>query len=380
MRNSPSSLSVISPGRVNLLGEHIDYNGGVVLPAAIDRAIHLEAEPRHDQVVHLEALEYHQQISFNLSEIADKKDITGQALPGWALYPAGVAWVAAQQGYPLSGIHASFSSNIPIGAGLSSSAALEIAFAVLWQRLGGWKINSIALAQLCQTAENQYVGVNCGLMDQFACLHGVDGSALYFDTRALTWQPVLLPPQSVIVIADSGVRRQLTNSAYNNRRAACKEAVRLLEQRLPGIETLRDVSLSDFNRLAYLLPPEVHLRAQHVVEEIDRVAKSHQFLENGDAAGFGQLMLDCHRSLRDLYEVSCPELDTLVEIAASLPGCWGARLTGAGFGGCTVNLVQESAATEFISQLKKLYFERIGKQAEVYLCRASQGAHLMDTN
>ncbi len=379
---SPHSLpaapyTASAPGRVNLLGEHVDYNGGPVLPVAIDREVRIAATPRADSIVHLTALDLDQSVSFDLNHLDAKKERGGGPLPGWALYPAGVAWVLKKHGFATTGVNASFTSNIPIGAGLSSSAAVEVAFASLWRALGGWQTDQMTIARMCQEAENQYVGVNCGLMDQFASAHGVEGHALYFDTRSLDWRPVPLPAGAVIVIADSKVRRSLANSAYNERRAACEEAVRILSQFLPGIRVLRDVSPEQFNAYAHHLPTVVRMRAQHVVEECARVDQAVPLLEAGDARGFGRLMFAGHASLRDLYQVSVPELDTLVAAAARLPGCLGARLTGAGFGGCTVNLVEEAHAENFIAQLKAEYLQSTGKQAEVYLCRASQGPQVI---
>ncbi len=373
---SPNSQYLITaPGRVNLLGEHVDYNDGIVLPAAIDRCVKLAASARSGRIVTLHALDLKQSTSFSLDHLDEKVNTAGQRLPNWALYPAGIAWMLEQQGIRVQALEASFTSNVPMGSGLSSSAAVEVGFAVLWQTIGGWELDRMTLSKLAQAAENRYVGVNCGLMDQFACANGVENHALYFDTRTLAWHPVPLPPGSVIIIADSKMRRSLGNSAYNERRASCEEAVRLLRARLPHIRALRDVSVDDFKKYGSLLPAEVHQRAQHVVEEIARVNQAADYLAAGDAAAFGKLMFDCHASLRDLYEVSIPELDKLVEIAAGLPGCLGARLSGAGFGGCTVNLVKEEAAEGFIAGLKEGYQRACDKQAEVYLCRASRGAY-----
>ena len=366
----------IAPGRVNLLGEHVDYNDGMVLPAAIDRSVKLSARARADRLVMLRAEDINETVTFSLDALSGKADVLGAALPGWALYPAAVAWVLQEKGLATVGIQAAFTSNVPIGAGLSSSAAVEVAFAALWQALAGWSASRMELAQICQRAENAYVGVNCGLMDQFASANGVEGHALYFDTRSLAFRPVPLPAGTVIVIADSGVRRTLTTSAYNDRRAACEQAVALLKPYLPGMTALRDVTPADFMRLAYLLPELVARRAQHVVEECARMEEAVAVLEAGDADAFGRLMLAGHASLRDLYEVSCPELDVLVETAKNLPGCYGARLTGAGFGGCTVNLVEESQAESFIADLKTGYEETTRRKAEVYLCHASQGVHV----
>jgi galactokinase len=369
---------VTAPGRVNLLGEHVDYNDGFVLPAAIDRVVTIAANPRGDRTVRLTAVDLDQTATFDLDHLDSKQDARGNPLPGWALYPAGVAWALQKHGLAVSGIEAWYTSNVPIGSGLSSSAAVEVAFATLWRRLGGWQADQMALALMCQEAENKYVGVNSGLMDQFASAHGVEGHALYLDTRSLAWRPIPIPAGVVIVIADSKVRRSLANSAYNERRASCEEAVRLLKQDLPGIRALRDVSPEQFHALAHKLPEIVRMRAQHIVEECARVEEAIVKLEAGDAAGFGKLMVAGHASLRDLYEVSCPELDVLVDTASTLPGCFGARLTGAGFGGCTVNLVEEAQAHQFIEQLKQSYLKATGKHADVYLCRASQGPQVQE--
>jgi galactokinase len=276
-------------------------------------------------------------------------------------------------------MQAVFTSDVPIGAGLSSSAAVEVAFAVTWRALGGWKRDALQIARLCQRAENKYVGVNCGLMDQFASACGTEGHALYFDTRSLEWQPVPLPPGTAVVIADSGVRRSLATSAYNERRAACEQAVEVLRQYMPNIRSLRDVSSVEFAAYSEFLPPIVRKRAEHVVKEIGRVQDAVVALRRGDAKLFGGLMFSGHTSLRDLYEVSCPELDTLVSIARQQPGCYGARLTGAGFGGCTVNLVNVASAEAFIENLKAGYQEQTGRQAQVYLCKASAGANATKT-
>jgi galactokinase len=372
------SFSVLSPGRVNLLGEHVDYNDGPVLPAAIDRAVRLSIQPDEGSIVHIRALDLNEETAFDLNSLEEKKDISGQDMPGWARYAAGVAWVLQEQGFSVKGMRAEFTSNIPIGSGLSSSAAVEVGFAVAWRVLGGWDLDAMQIALLCQKAENRYVGVNCGLMDQFACANGVEGHALYFDTRSLNWHPVPLPAGVAIIIADSGVRRSLANSAYNERRSACEQAVALLRPALPGIRALRDVTPEQFAENAGLLPETIRKRAHHIVMECDRVDQAIYLLEAGDAPGFGRLMFAGHASLRDLYEVSCPELDCLVEIAASLPGCLGARLTGAGFGGCTVNLVRDAAAPDFIENLKAGYLAKMGQTAQVYLCHASQGTHVVD--
>ncbi len=363
-----------APGRVNLLGEHVDYNQGPVLPVALQQSVTILAAPRMDGLVELVALDLGESLIFSLERVTEKIDHFGVPLPSWAQYPAGVAWSLRQAGLEVCGLQAVYTSDIPIGAGLSSSAAVEVGFAVLWQAVYGWDIERMDLARLCQRAENDYVGVNCGLMDQFASVFGVEGHALYFDTRDLQWQALPLPSDTTIVVADSGVRRSLTDSAYNERRAACEQAVILLRQYLPEIRSLRDVSTPEFAAFGYYLPPEIRKRAEHVVKEIARVSSAISALRRVDRQAFGALMFAGHASLRDLYQVSTPELDALVRIARSQPGCIGARLTGAGFGGCTVNLVDANRAEDFITGLGDAYRRQIGREARIYLCRASQGA------
>ena len=365
---------VRAPGRVNLLGEHVDYNGGLVLPVAIDRSVQIAAKVSNERVVSLAAPDLGKRASFRIDGLDEKIDIDGQPLERWAHYPAGVAWVLHNAGYPVSGLQAVYTSNVPIGAGLSSSAAVEIGFGMLWNDIGGFAIDRMRLAQLCQRAEKDYVGVACGLMDQFASAHGKKGYALYFDTRSLDWEPVPLPREMDIVITDSGVRRSLTESAYNERRRSCEQAVKLLRQFKPELRTLRDITPNEYAAYNFSLPPVVRQRGEHVVKEIARVASAVNALRRDESESFGALMYAGHASLRDLYEVSTPELDILVEAARDLPGCFGARLTGAGFGGCTVNLVHTSEANAFIDGLQKAYLKRSGKQAQVYLCHASDGA------
>lgn len=364
---------VSAPGRVNLLGEHVDYNQGVVLPVAIDRRVRLEAMLLTEPIIRLRAIDLDAEAAFSLEDLQSKKDVRGDPLPAWTLYPAGVAWALQQHGLRPIGIQASYTSDIPIGAGLSSSAAVEVAFAALWQAAAGWTLDRLQLALICQQAEVEYVGVNCGAMDQIASACGVADHALRIDIRSLEVEAIPLPGDQAIVIADSGVPRSLAGSAYNKRRAACEEAVRLLSKYLPGVTSLRDISIDDFNRHAEKLPAQIHMFARHVVEEMARVEEAVCALKSGDADAFGRLMLAGHASLRDLYLVSTPELDLLVEIARDLPGCWGARLTGAGFGGCTVNLVDARYVDDFIQRLSLEYWQVTGHRAQIYSCRASQG-------
>jgi galactokinase len=366
-------VNVRAPGRVNLLGEHVDYNDGPVLPAAIDRAVYLAASPLPGRMAVLYAADLGEEVSIDLDNLESKTNIYGEDLPTWARYPAGVALALQNAGLAVGGVRVAYASDVPIGAGLSSSAAVEVGFAALWQALGGWQVERLELAQICQRAENEYVGVACGLMDQFASACGVEGHALYFDTRSLDWQPAPLPQGTTLVIADSGVRRDLTTSAYNERRAACEQAVSMLREYMPGIRALRDVQVTEFAAYSPLLPEVIRRRAEHVVKEIARVESALRALQRQDKQAMGALMYAGHKSLRDLYQVSTPELDALVELTRGLEGCIGARLTGAGFGGCTINLVEAEQVQAFIDGLKAGYLERTSRHAQVYLCRASQG-------
>ena len=366
-----------APGRVNLLGEHVDYNDGFVLPAAIDRATYIAFSPSGSDQTTLVAVDFEQESSFSPATIPPKSQLDGAPLPEWALYPTGVMWALREDHLTTPGMNAVYASDVPRGSGLSSSASVELAFMIAWQTLGGWSLPAMQRALLGQKAENQYVGVNCGIMDQFASACGVENHLLLLDCRSLEWKTIPLPENVSIVIADTMVRRKLTSGEYNKRRAACEEAVHLLKEDLPHIRALRDVSLEDFNRLAGQLPEEVSKRARHVVEEIERSEQAEALLAAGNIQRFGELMNECHVSLRDLYEVSCPELDSMVRIAQSLEGCHGARLTGAGFGGCTVNLVARDQAQRFSEELAKGYESEIGYRPEIYITRASNGAALL---
>ena len=363
-----------APGRVNLLGEHVDYNDGFVLPAAIDRATFVAFSGSENDESILLAADFGESVYFSAANIATKTQSDGSPMPEWATYPAGMMWAFSQAGFKVPAIRAVFSSDVPRGSGLSSSASVEMAYAVAWQKLAGWNQSPMELALLGQRAEVNYVGVNCGVMDQFASACGQTDKLLYLDCRTLQWQTVPLSPEVSIVVADTTIRRKLTSGEYNKRHDACQAAVGLLKEDLPGITALRDVSSPDFNRLAGKLPQEVEKRARHVVEEIERSRQAVSLLENGNFVRFGQLMNDCHARLRDLYEVSCPELDMMVRLAQGLPGCYGARLTGAGFGGCTVNLVAREQAETFAKALSSAYESESGLHPEIYICRASAGA------
>ena len=355
----------------------MDYNDGFVLPAAIDRATFIAFSPAGSDHSSLLAVDMGQQTSFSPASVASKTQTDGSPLPEWSYFPAGILWALNADGLDTRGMKAVFASNVPRGSGLSSSASVEMAFLLAWQTLSEWTLPPMQRALLGQKAENQYVGVNCGIMDQFASACGVENKLLLLDCRSLDWKTIPLPEDVSIVIADTTVRRKLTSGEYNRRRFACDEAVRLLKADLPNIGSLRDVSVEEFNRYADHLPEEVSRRARHVVEEIERSNQAEVLLKAGKLRRFGELMNQCHISLRDLYEVSCPELDIMVNVAQSLEGCYGARLTGAGFGGCTVNLVARESADKFARELASRYESKTKLRPEIYITRASKGAEVL---
>ncbi len=365
-----------APGRVNLMGEHVDYNDGFVLPAAIDRWTTIAFSPSGSADSIILAADYKREIDLTPGNLESRQDASRRRLPGWALYPAGILWAASIDHLPVPGLNAAFASDVPRGAGLSSSASVEIAFCKAWQVMGDWASTNVELARLAQRAESQYVGVRCGIMDQYASACGKHGHAIFLDCRDLSSRYVALPPEVGIVLADSGVRHSLADGSgsYNERHLACEEAICLLRKWLPGIGALRDVPMDAFEQHAGDLPENIRQAARHVVGEIERTRLAVEQLETGDVSGFGKRMLESHVSLRDLYHVSCPELDTLVRIAVGLPGCLGARLTGAGFGGCTVNLVLLDQVKEFISDLKYGYQLETGIEMDSYLCQTEDGA------
>jgi galactokinase len=368
-----------APGRVNLLGEHVDYNDGMVMPAAINLATWIAFSPSETDTTSLVALDLEKEETVFTSEsIQSKTDTEGKPLSDWAKYPAGMSWALQKKGLAVLGMNAVFSSDVPRGASLSSSASVEMTFGTAWKALGGWYIPPIQLALIGQQAENKYVGMNCGIMDQFSSACGEKDRLLLLDCRSLEYRTLPLPENVAIVIADTSVRRTLVTSAYNKRRESCEEAVRLLQQKLPEIKSLRDVSVEEFNKYSGILPQETRMRAQHVVDEIERTSRAIPLLEAGDIEAFGKLMNECHASLRDLFEVSGPELDLMARLAQPLPGCYGARQTGGGFAGCTVNLVDNESTEEFSKSLSAMYESQTGLHPQVYVCQASKGAELVE--
>jgi galactokinase len=370
---APSGIAR-APGRVNLIGEHTDFNEGWVFPAAIERAVFLAASPLSEPMLEITALDINEEISLPLPLPAKPAEEQARNYPAWARYGAGVAWVLAQSGYPITGLRGVFSSSVPIGSGLSSSAALEVAFAMAFQAAGGWNAARMELARACQKAEHAFAGVRCGLMDQFASLHGKAGFALLFDCRSLEYETIPIPPQAALVIADTHVRHKLEEGGYNERREQCEQAVQILSRTYPQVRALRDVTMDMLRIESNSLPELVRMRAEHVVSECERTLLMADALRRGDLASAGELMNAGHASLRDLYQVSIPELDAMVTAARSIPGCFGARLTGAGFGGCTIQLVEREKAEAFAESLATKYFDATGIPPEVLLSRPAEGA------
>ena len=365
---------VRAPGRVNLIGEHTDYNDGYVLPVAIDLSILMAAAPRPDRQVVLHALDFEQRTEFSLD------DIQHDAQYPWSDYQRGVAFFLQERGFELPGVNAVISGDIPVGSGLSSSAAVEVAAAYTWQVLSGFPLSRVGLALLCQQAENEFVGMKCGIMDQFISTLGQRDHALLIDCRTLEHEAVKLgagegSPRSsaTIVVCDTMKRRGLVDSEYNARRRECEEGVRLLQKHLPRIKALRDVSPAQFERYQGDLPEVVRRRCRHIVYENERVLQSVEALRGNDLATFGRLMNDSHISLRDDYQVSCQELNVMVEAAWQVEGVYGSRLTGAGFGGCTVSLVAGEAVEPFRAHVAAEYQAATGIEPQIYVCAVEDG-------
>ena len=363
-------VTAVAPGRVNLIGEHTDYNDGFVLPMAIDLSVEMAARPRGDRQVRLRSVDFGEEVTFSLAE-----PIVADAAHPWSNYVRGVLWVLMGAGTELRGMDLAFGGTLPQGAGLSSSAALEVATALVARAISGFAMEVPELARLCQRAENDFVGVKCGIMDPFASLAATAGHALLLDCRSLDYEHVPLElGDHVVAICHSGVRHALVGSEYNVRRQQCAAGVEALRRRFPSIRALRDATLEQLEACAGALPAEVFRRCRHVIAEDGRVAESTRALRAGDLARFGQLMDASHDSLRDDYEVSCPEVDLLVELTRRSPGVLGARITGGGFGGCTVNLVAQDGLDPFRRDVLGEYHRRTGLDPRLFVSAPARGA------
>jgi galactokinase len=353
-----------APGRVNLIGDHTDYNDGFVLPMAIDREIYLAVRPRDDRRVAVHSLDFDEDAMFALDDTTPRRDDGA-----WIEYLRGVAWALDSSGRPTAGWEGVVAGDVPVGAGLSSSAALELATARIFAAISGVVWQPIAMARVAQRAENEWVGVQCGIMDQLISAAGAEAHALLIDCRTLETRLVPLPNDVSVVVLDTGTRRGLVASAYNERRAQCEQAARFF-----GVDALRDVDLSAFAERENELDATTRQRARHVITENARTIQGAALLAQGDARAFGKLMDESHVSLRYDFEVSRPELDAMVAIARRHNACFGARLTGAGFGGCAVALVERAAADVFARTVAAEYEAAVGIRPSVYVCVASPGA------
>jgi galactokinase len=353
------SASSFAPGRVELLGNHTDYNGGVVLSVAINLGIAARGRARNDEKIRL--------TSEGLSGVVNADLETLAPNDSWADYPLGVAKVLHDNGFPIAGFEANFSSNLPLGAGLSSSAAIEVSMAVLLTRLFNFQVPPIDLARLCRKAENEYVGVSCGLLDQVSSIFGEKDHAIFLDCRAETVETLPFPPEVGLLVVHSGVKHALSGGEYNERRDQCFEAAEIL-----GVPALRDATSEQL--AAAVMPALVKRRAAHIIGENERVFQAVDYLKRHDAVALGELMRESHRSSMENFENSTPELDALVEISCAQEGVYGARLTGGGFGGAIVALVSLSAIDDIAKSVEAEYFERTGHNGKAYKCLIGDGA------
>lgn len=353
---------VRAPGRVNLIGEHTDYNDGFVLPMAIDRATWMAVRPRKDRKVAMLGLDHQDTLEFDLAAFARKPK-------HWGEYVKGTAWALQEAGHALEGFDSTMACDVPLGAGLSSSASFELAVARAFATTSGLAWDPARMALLGQKAENGWVGVRCGIMDQMISAAGRAGHALLIDCRDLSTRPVPIPAGTAVVILDTATRRGLVDSKYNERRAQCEAAAAFF-----GVKALRDVSLAEFEAKKEQLDPLTYRRAHHVISENERTQRA---AATTDPAEFGRLMNASGDSLRTDFEVTNRELDVMVDCARRQAGCCGARMTGAGFGGCAVALVRTEATTDFVAKVESAYGRATGLKPNIYVCQATNGAEVV---
>ena len=357
-----------APGRVNLIGEHTDYNDGFVMPAAIDFSTWVAAAPRSDDKLHLWSQQYSQDFQISLNDLA------GPPRGHWSDYVRGMAAVLQSAGHKLRGANLLIDGQVPVGAGLSSSAALELSTGLALAAMAGCDVPRLELVKLAQRAENNYAGAMCGIMDQFIAGFGHIGNALMLDCRSLDYKLLPLAEEVRLVICNSMVKHDLAAGEYNNRRAECAEAVAVLQRSNPDVHALRDATMAMLDAARTQVSEVVFRRARHVITEDERVQRAADALLNHRLQEFGRLMFASHASLRDDYEVSAPELDTLVDLASKHPKLIGARMTGGGFGGCTVNLVQADGVESFRVEIAQQYERNTGRKPDVFVCTPAQGA------
>jgi len=356
-----------APGRVNLIGEHTDYNDGFVMPAAIEFYVWIAIAPRSDRKLLVHSTNFSETVEIDLqNDTGPRKH--------WSDYVAGVAVILERAGHHLQGANLLAQGDVPMGSGLSSSAAIEVASGLALLENSGVQLHRLELVKLCRQAENEFVGAHVGIMDQFISGCGQAGHALSLDCRSLEYRLLPLPRDVSLVICNTMVKHEHASSEYNTRRAECEEGVRLLLRSLPGIRALRDVSLTELEARARTLPKIIYTRCRHVISENARVTEAAAALDQEDLVAFGLLMAESHRSLRDDYKVSCAELDLMVELAGQQEGVYGARMTGGGFGGCTVNLVRTDAVSDFQSRVGDAYEKSTGRAPQIFVSPAAEGA------
>jgi galactokinase len=356
-----------APGRVNLIGEHTDYNDGLVFPAAINRRVAVAAGPRDDRFIEVYAGNLNTRARISLDNLKPTR------IDSWANYIRGVAALLHRRGDPMTGANLLVYGNIPRGGGLSSSAALEVATAYAMMALAGTSHHPMDIVRLCQQAEHEWAGVKCGIMDQCISAMGKKDAGLFLDCRSLEFRHIPLPTGTRIVICDTGVKRGLASSEYNARHAECTAGVAALSKALPGISSLRDVTVAAFEQHQGLLDPLIRQRCRHVVTEIARVEEAIHALATNNLPLFGKLMYDSHFSLQHDYQVSCPELDAVVDICAEVDGVFGARMTGAGFGGSAICLVREQDVPEAVHRLTAEYPQKTGRKPSLIVTGAEEG-------
>ncbi len=364
-------MVAVSPGRVNLIGDHTDYNEGCALPMAIDRHAVAAFRPRTDGILRARSVVFAEERQASIDGLAPGCE------RGWFAYVAGVSWSFREAGRAAQGMDLVLDGDIPIGGALSSSAAVEVAVARALSGPSEDSWNPLEAARLCQRAENEFVGLRCGILDQLACAAATASTALLIDCRTLDTRSVSIPNETAIVVMDTAVRRDLTDSPYNARRRSCEEAVERLRQIAPSIHSLRDVDDKLLGEGASLLDPDVVGLVRHVIAETLRPAEMAEALEGGEPEAAGRLMNESHESLRTLYRVSSPELDLMSELARAHPACHGARMTGAGFAGCAVALVRSEAVDRMIREVESAYRERSGRLGELFACHPVAGARLV---
>jgi galactokinase len=359
----------VAPGRVNLIGEHTDYAEGFVMPAAINFATLAGISTRTDGKIAIYSENYAKQRTFDVAELPTA------ASNHWSDYPLGVVSILAEMGNTIPGFSLSLWGDVPLGSGLSSSASVEVATALAVMSLIGVTYPGPVLARLCQRAENEFVGANCGIMDQFISANGAENHALLLDCRDLSFKLVPIPANVALVIANTMVKHAIAGGEYTSRRAEVEEAATVIGKHRPGVKFLRDATLNDLGKWGQEMSPNALKRARHVVSENTRTVQAAKALLNGDFKTLGALMAGAHWSYSHDFEASCAEADAMVALAQDLPGLIGARLTGGGFGGCTINLVELSSAPAFVEALAARYAAQIGIVPQIHICHASGGAH-----